>query len=243
MKLLAIEASGTVAGVCYYEDAKIVAEYMTDFKMTHSQTLLPMMDEMTKRIGLDLKTVDAIAVSGGPGSFTGLRIGSATAKGLAFALDKPIVNVPTLDAMAFGCTGFEGVVCPMMDARRNQVFAGFYHTGLRKEDFAVRQPAFADDIDAVLEQAAKFGGKIAFVGDGASLHEEKIRRKIPEAVFFPEFMNRQKACFVASLGAVMYERGEVEKAEDHKPEYLRKSQAEREREERLKRENEVRANA
>ena len=99
-----------------------MAEYTVDFKMTHSQTLLPMIDEMVKLVGIDLNTIDAIAVSGGPGSFTGLRIGSATAKGLGLALNKPLIHVPTLDATAYNLFGASGLICPIMDARRSQVY-------------------------------------------------------------------------------------------------------------------------
>lgn len=240
MKLLGIESSGMVAGVACWCDGVITAEYTTDFKQTHSQTLLPMLEEVVRRIQLDLQTVDAIAVSGGPGSFTGLRIGSATAKGLGLALEKPLVHVPTLDAMAYQCFGFEGVVCPMLDARRNQVFAGLYRTGITEDSFACRLPAFAEDIDILLARLAQDypaarGSRLAFLGDGALLHREKIQNVCTNAVFMPEFMNKQRAAAVAALGARMYCAGQAENAAEHKPDYLRVSQAEREREERLRR--------
>ena len=101
MKVLALDSSGLVASVAVVEDDNLLGEYTINYKKTHSQTLLPMLDEVAKMIELDLKTVDVIAVSAGPGSFTGLRIGSATAKGLALALDKKIVSVPTVDALAY----------------------------------------------------------------------------------------------------------------------------------------------
>lgn len=241
MKIVGIESSGMVASVALWSEQKIVAEYTTDFKQTHSQTLLPMLDEMMGRVGIDISEVDAIAVSGGPGSFTGLRIGSATAKGLGLALNKPLINVPTLDAMAYQVCGFPGLVCPMMDARRNQVFTGIYHTGLRAEAFTVLAPAYAEDInvalDRITEQRSALDAlPVAFLGDGALLQKDKILERIPDAVFMPEFMDKQRAAVVASLGAVYYARGITETAEEHKPEYLRVSQAEREREERLQQE-------
>ena len=100
MKILAIDSSGLVASVAVVEDDNMLAEYTINYKKTHSQTLLPMLGEISKMIELDLKSVDAIAVAAGPGSFTGLRIGSATAKGLGLALDKPLISVPTVDALA-----------------------------------------------------------------------------------------------------------------------------------------------
>ena len=126
MRILGIESSSLVASTAIYEDGITMAEYTVDFKMTHSQTLLPMIDEMVKLVGIDLNTIDAIAVSGGPGSFTGLRIGSATAKGLGLALNKPLIHVPTLDATAYNLFGASGLICPIMDARRNQVYTGIY---------------------------------------------------------------------------------------------------------------------
>ena len=117
MRILGIESSSLVASTAIYEDGITMAEYTVDFKMTHSQTLLPMIDEMVKLVGIDLNTIDAIAVSGGPGSFTGLRIGSATAKGLGLALNKPLIHVPTLDATAYNLFGTSGLICPIMDAR------------------------------------------------------------------------------------------------------------------------------
>ena len=121
MKILGLDSSGLVAGVAVVEDEVLLAEYTTDYKKTHSQTLLPMLEELTRMIELDLNTVDAIAIASGPGSFTGLRIGSATAKGLGLALNKPLVEVPTLEGLAWNLWGTEKLVCPLMDARRNQV--------------------------------------------------------------------------------------------------------------------------
>ncbi len=127
MIILGIESSSLVASVALVADGAVLAEYTVNFKKTHSQTLLPMIDQMVQMLELDLGLVDAIAVSGGPGSFTGLRIGSATAKGLGLALDKPLIHVPTLDAMAYNLFGAASLLCPMMDARRNQVYTGLYH--------------------------------------------------------------------------------------------------------------------
>ena len=126
MKILALDSSGLVASVAVLEDDVMVAEYTMNYKKTHSQTLVPMLEQMSKMIELDLHSVDAIAIAAGPGSFTGLRIGSATAKGLGLALNKPIVPVPTVDALAYNLYGTSQVVCPIMDARRNQVYTGIY---------------------------------------------------------------------------------------------------------------------
>ena len=126
MKILALDSSGLVASAAIVEDDVLIAEYTTDYKKTHSQTLLPMLDEIRQMIDLDLHTIDAIAISAGPGSFTGLRIGAATAKGLGLALNLPLVEVPTLEGLAFNLWGTDKLVCPIMDARRNQVYTGIY---------------------------------------------------------------------------------------------------------------------
>ena len=119
MNIAAIDSSGLVASVAILKDDIMLAQYSVNYKKTHSQTLLPMLSEITKMTEFDLESVDAIAVAKGPGSFTGLRIGSATAKGLGQALDKPIIEVPTLDAMAYQLYGTNRMICPLMDARRN----------------------------------------------------------------------------------------------------------------------------
>ena len=126
MRVLALDSSGIVASVAVVEDDTLVAEYTVNYKKTHSQTLLPMLDEIVKMTELDLKTIDAIAVAKGPGSFTGLRIGSATAKGLGLALDKPLVGIPTVEALAYNLYDVNGLICPIMDARRKQVYTGIY---------------------------------------------------------------------------------------------------------------------
>ena len=130
MKILALDSSGLVASVAVVEEndgnQNLLAEYTVNYKKTHSQTLLPMLDEIVKMIELDLKSIDAIALAAGPGSFTGLRIGSAMAKGLGFALEKPLIEIPTVDALAYNLYGTDRVICPLMDARRNQVYTGIY---------------------------------------------------------------------------------------------------------------------
>ena len=126
MRVLGIESSSLVASVALVTDDILTGEYTANFKKTHSQTLLPMLDELAKLLELDLNTVDAIAVAGGPGSFTGLRIGAATAKGLGLALKKPLIHVPTVDALAYNMWGASGLICPIMDARRRQVYTGLY---------------------------------------------------------------------------------------------------------------------
>ena len=126
MRILALDSSGLVASAAVVEEDQTIAEYTVNYKKTHSQTLLPMVDEIAGMIELDLGTLDAIAVAAGPGSFTGLRIGSATAKGLGLALDIPLIHIPTLEGLAYNLYGVSEMVCPLMDARRKQVYTGVY---------------------------------------------------------------------------------------------------------------------
>ena len=116
MKILGLDSSGIVASVAIVEDENLIAEYTVNYKKTHSQTLLPMLDELVKMTELDLDTIDAIAVAAGPGSFTGLRIGSATAKGLGLALKKPLGEIPTVDALAYNLYDSRALICPIMPA-------------------------------------------------------------------------------------------------------------------------------
>lgn len=229
MKILGIESSSLVASVAVVADNITTAEYTVNFKKTHSQTLLPMIDEIVTMLELDLNTIDAIAVSGGPGSFTGLRIGSATAKGLGLALTKPLIHVPTVDAMAYNLYGAAALICPIMDARRNQVYTGLYHY---QKDFVTIAAAFAADIHQLIHDLNEGGEPVVFLGDGVPVYEAIIRTEMMVSYdFAPAHVNRQRAAAVAALGMKYYERGQVETAQAHAPDYLRKAQAERELEE------------
>ena len=234
MRILAIEASSQVAGVAILTDDVITAEYTVNHKITHSQTLMPMLDEIVKMTETELSTVDAIAVSGGPGSFTGLRIGSATGKGLAQALNVPIIHVPTLEGMAYNAYGFDGVVCPIMDARRSQVYTGIYRF---KDEMEVVLEGCAISIEELVEHLKKNTEKVLFIGDGIPVFKEYLTKELGEKVFFaPANMNRQRAASVASLAVKYYEQGKSVEAKEHLPEYFRNSQAEREREAKLQKE-------
>lgn len=233
MKILGLDSSGLVASVAIVEDGVLLAEYTTDYKKTHSQTLLPMLDELRNMIELDMNTIDAIAIASGPGSFTGLRIGAATAKGLGLALKKPLVEVPTLEGLAWNLWGTDRIVCPLMDARRNQVYTGVYEFVPCGEDFAL-QPVIeqkATDIVELMEELNGLGRPVIFLGDGVPVYGEVIRTHCKvNYSFAPAGKNRQRGAGVAALGAVYYAQGKAVTAAEHQPEYLRKSQAEREAE-------------
>ena len=244
MRVLAIDSSGLTATVAIVEDEQTIAEYTTNYKKTHSQTLLPMIDEMVRMVDADLKAIDAIAVAGGPGSFTGLRIGSATAKGLGLALDKPLIHVPTVDAMAYSMYGCEDIICPIMDARRKQVYTGLYSFSHKKNEdgglydepvFQVLRMQMAVPVEELIRHLNVYRRRVVFLGDGVPVYKEMLAEglKVPYS-FAPSFMNRQRAAAVGALGIRYYEEGRYESAAEFRPEYLRKSQAERERAEREK---------
>ena len=228
MKILGLDSSGLVASVAIVEGNDLKGEYTVNYKKTHSQTLLPMLDEVAKMIELDLNSVDAIAVAGGPGSFTGLRIGSATAKGLGLALNKPLIHIPTVDALAYNLVGHRDLVCPLMDARRNQTYTGLYR--FNGNEMEIAEPQCAVGIDEIIEKINNIGQPVVFLGDGVAVFESYIREncKVP-FTFAPAHMNKQRAGAVAALGELYYEQGKTETAAEHKPDYLRLSQAERER--------------
>lgn len=240
MKILAIDSSGQTASVAVWEDDLTLAEFSIHAKMTHSQTLLPMLESVREKIELDMETIDAIAVTSGPGSFTGLRIGSATAKGFGFALNKPIVPVPTLEGLAYNLYGTDKIVCPLMDARRSQTYTGLYEftaDGANGYDMNVIKGQCAVAIEEILgvcnEQVSKEDGRgVIFLGDGVPVFREKIESLLTVPYSFaPAHMNRQRAAAVAALAAKYYEQGRVRTAAEYTPEYLRLSQAERERKE------------
>ena len=258
MRVLGIESSSLVASVALVTDDIMTAEYTVDFKKTHSQTLLPMLDEIVKLLELDLDTIDAIAVAGGPGSFTGLRIGAATAKGLGLALKKPLVHVPTVDAMAYNMWGTSGLVCPIMDAKRSQVYTGLYHV---EDGLKVLMEQCPMDMRELARLLNERGERVIFLGDGVPVYRSIIEEEMQVSYgFAPAQMNRQRASCVAVLGMTAllgagsgvgtgagsvigagtgagavtgagdYHGARLVSAADFAPDYLRKPQAERQRE-------------
>lgn len=238
MRILAMDSSGLVASIAVVEEGPAeevtVAEYTVNYKKTHSQTLLPMLDEVSQMTELDLESIDAIAVAAGPGSFTGLRIGSATAKGLGLALQKPLIHVPTLHGLAYNLCGTDKIVCPILDARRGQVYTGIYE--FDGNELVVLNDQMAVSIEELGEKLQVYGREIIFLGDGVPVFREVLEEKIMagrKISFAPAHLNRQRAAAVGALGIRYYKEGRLETAAEHQPDYLRVSQAERERKERL----------
>lgn len=238
MRILGIDSSGLVASVAVVEEESgedvTIAEYTVNYKKTHSQTLLPMLDEVCRMTEMDLDTIDAIAVAAGPGSFTGLRIGSATAKGLGLALQRPLIHVPTLHGLAYNLCGTDKIVCPIMDARRGQVYTGIY--GFEGNELTVFEDQMAISIEELGGKLRAYDEEIIFLGDGVPVFREALAEQImtgKRISFAPAHLNRQRAAAVGALGIHYYKTGKLQTAAKHQPDYLRVSQAERERKERL----------
>ena len=235
MKIIALDSSGMVASVAVFEDGVLLAEYTVNYKKTHSQTLLPMLDEVVKMTELELASVDAIAVAAGPGSFTGLRIGASTAKGLGLAMGIPLIPVSTLEALAYNLYGTCCLICPIMDARRDQVYTGIYRFEGEKLK-AVKEP-MALGVDDLARSLNEMDQEVIFLGDGVPVYQDKLKTLIRvSCAFAPGHLSRQRAGAVAALGWRYYQEGKVQTAAEHVPEYLRMSQAERERKKRLEEE-------
>lgn len=230
MRLLAIDSSGVTATVALMTDGALTAEYTTNDKKTHSQTLLPMIAAMLEAVGAAPAELDAIAVSKGPGSFTGLRIGAATAKGLGQAIGCPLISVPALDAMALQAYGYPGIIVPMMDARRNQVYTGLY--SFEQNKMQVVQEQCACGIEEILIKINEIGKEVVFLGDGVPVQTETIEQMVtvPHYYALPH-QNRQRAASVGALAIEYFKEGKIQTAKEHVPDYLRLSQAERERKE------------
>ena len=228
MKILGLDSSGIVASVAIVEDDVLIAEYTVNYKKTHSQTLLPMLDEIAKMTEFDLNSIDAIAVAAGPGSFTGLRIVSATAKGLGLALKKPLIAIPTVEGLAYNLYDISGLICPIMDARRKQVYTGIYR--FTDHQLKVVEDQMAVPMETVIEKLNQYGEAVTFLGDGVPVFHELIAEKMTVPYSFaPAHVNKQRAAAVAALGEIYYRQGKTETAMEHVPDYLRVSQAERER--------------
>lgn len=232
MKILGIDSSGLVAATALMSDGIVTAEYQIHNKKTHSQTLMPMISEMMSMADVKPEELDAIAVSEGPGSFTGLRIGASIAKGLAWTLKIPIVPVSSLMGLAVNVEMPGQIVCPIMDARRNQVYTAVYQTTPEIPEQLEESDVIT--IETALERAceAAAGKPIVFLGDGVPVFEKVIKETLGDdcRLMIPA-RRYQSAASIALLGEYLYQKGGAVPAEKFGPVYLRKSQAEREREE------------
>ncbi|MFZ5968211.1 MAG: tRNA (adenosine(37)-N6)-threonylcarbamoyltransferase complex dimerization subunit type 1 TsaB [Bacillota bacterium] len=234
MIILALDTSSIVASVALMEDEKLLGEYTINHKRTHSQKLMPMIDQLLQGCELTMQDVDLIGVAEGPGSFTGLRIGVATAKGLAHAVDIPVVGVSTLDALAFNLPYCEGLVCPILDARRSQVYTGVYkwEAGMLHRILTPQTMT----IEELIGELSKRPERVVFLGDGIEVNREKLEASLKGRVILaPNRAKMPSAASVAELALQKAQNKELMTYYELTPEYLRKSEAERQYEDRVKR--------
>ena len=227
MRLLAFETSAKAASAALLEDGRLLGESYQNTGMTHSQTLMVMAEDILKTAGLTARDVEAVAVAAGPGSFTGIRIGVAAAKGFAWGGELPCYGVSTLEAMARGLGIWDGYVLPVMDARRSQVYNALFLAEAGKltrltEDRAI---ALAD----LTEELKNLQKPIFLVGDGSILCYNTLQETVPNLVLPPEHRMHQRACGVALAAEEMIRQGIPGNGAELAPNYLRLSQAERER--------------
>lgn len=234
MKILAIDTSAKVASTALFDGRKMIAQWYLDAGFTHSETLLPMIDSLLSFTSYSLEEIDALAVSCGPGSFTGLRIGISAVKGIAQAMGKPCIPISTLEAAAYLCMGLSLVVCPVMDARREQLYAAAFEI----EGMQVKRLVEDEAVDAIsfIQKMKGFSLKkqLYFMGDGAALCLQKANELGEDLHIMPPHLCMQQAAGVG-LAAVMKGETGIE-AKQLQPFYLRISQAERMRNEQLKKE-------
>jgi len=232
MKILAVDTSSLVAAVAITDNERLMGEYILNHKKNHSQKLMPMIKELMDNLELNPKDIDIFAAASGPGSFTGLRIGITTVKALAYAVNKPVVSVPTLDALAFNIPVYDSLVCPIMDARNNQVFTAVYKW---EKGIPVNITEYMGvPVNELVQLIKGKNQKVVFLGDAVGIHKDFLKEELKEnCEFAPGNLMLQKASSIAQLALIKAINGMTESSFDMVPFYLRKSQAEREYEKKV----------
>ncbi len=228
MKILALDSTALVASVALCEDGTRLGEITIENGNTHSETLLPMVEFLLQRFSMTADDIDLFAVSAGPGSFTGVRIGAATVKGLAFGTNKPCVGVSTLEALAYNLLSHDGLICPVMNARRKQVYTSLFRAKDGKLERLMPDSAIA--ITELDERLSAYGEPIRLCGDGYEITEALLTHPI---LHTPQNLRQQSAYSVAQVARIAFENGQSVSDTELVPTYLRLSQAERERAERM----------
>ena len=232
MKVLAVDTSANVATAAICDEGRLICESILNHKKTHSEKIMPMIDELLKDSETDIHDIDLFAVANGPGSFTGLRIGVSTVKGLAHAAGKPIVGISTLAGLAYNLFDVDGIIAPIMDARRSQVYNALYRfeNGILIEKEPPRAIALSDCLAELQSEQ-----KVYFLGDGTAVYEKEIAKALGErAVIAPMTASLQRASSIAALALMKAKEGYVDDYQTLMPFYLRKPQAEREYDEKNK---------
>jgi tRNA threonylcarbamoyladenosine biosynthesis protein TsaB len=226
MKILAVDTTCLTASCAVVEDGRIIAELSTQHAKTHSQKLVPMIESMMNLLEMKLDAIDLFAAAIGPGSFTGLRIGVVTIKGLAYALKRPVVGIPSLDALAYSVKDFDGIICPMIDARNDQVYTALYESG--SKDFKRLGDYMGIHRSELAEILKGYSSDILFLGDAASQHLDFFKTQLKERLFMADpVLYTPRASATALLAWKKASDGLYVSPFELEPLYLRKSQAER----------------
>ncbi|NLN42171.1 MAG: tRNA (adenosine(37)-N6)-threonylcarbamoyltransferase complex dimerization subunit type 1 TsaB [Clostridiales bacterium] len=224
MNILAVESSGMVAAVAVVREGRLIGEYFLDHEKTHSQHLMPLVEQLLYGLDIKISDIDIFAASKGPGSFTGLRIGLATVKGLAQAIDKPVIGVPTLDGLAYNLLSRQGLICPIMNARREQVYTSIYRSNgkLQRLDEFMAIPVIE-----LVQKLNTFDEPVMFNGDGVPAYWDLIKNEMGDkGIMAPVNLLTQRASSIACLALDKYKAEGAQKYTEVVPFYLRKSQAE-----------------
>lgn len=225
MKILAIDTSSSNCSVAIIDEGKIVSDFNLNTGTTHSQNLVPMLEQIQKFSNINLNDIDVFACCTGPGSFTGIRIGIATVKGIALSLNKPVIGISSLQSLAYNVPSFDGIVCSLIDARNNNVYAGVFKQ--------ITIPTLIDDyisdsIDILIDKLKSMNSKILFVGDGACVYHDKLKEVFGDNAYFtPNHLSTQFATSVARAALDEAKLNKFISYDDLMPLYLKKSQAER----------------
>ncbi|MGM9974291.1 MAG: tRNA (adenosine(37)-N6)-threonylcarbamoyltransferase complex dimerization subunit type 1 TsaB [Clostridiaceae bacterium] len=236
MKVLSVEASGSTASVSIVSEKGTLGEINLNFKMQHSVLLMPMVEQLLKETALTISDIDGFVVSKGPGSFTGLRIGMATVKGLALGSQKPVVAVSSLDALAYNIYTEEGIICALMDALRGNVYYCLYK--IESGSIIAIKDIHTCSLEELIEELKSFKEKIYFVGDGAIIHKAALRASLKDSAFAPLHLNYPRSSSLGELGLKLLMEGKEDDLNTLAPIYLRRPQAEREYDKKMSEKNE-----
>lgn len=250
MIVLAVDSSSKVATVALMKNEKLLGEITLADKKEHSVILMSIIQDLLKDTNLSIDDIDGYVVSKGPGSFTGLRIGMATIKGLSFGSSKPYVSISSLDALALSVSTFDGLICPIMDALRNSVYTSLYrgdstfvnscnesNNPTIELDLPIRLEQLLDysalDIDELIDIIKAKKEKVIFIGDGVDKYKDYLLENCPNCFFPPNHLNLVRASSLGELGSILLRNGDFDDS-NSTPFYLKKPQAEREYEQRMK---------
>ena len=235
MIVLSIDSASKVATAALLDENNLIAEYTINNKLEHSTLIMDMVDKLLRDSSLDIDDVDGFVVSKGPGSFTGLRIGMATIKGLSLGSNKPYISISSLDALAYSLVNFDGIICPMMDALRNSVYTCLYKGNNGNLEKLIDYSAL--ELEELIELLKEKGEKVIFTGDAVNKHKDYLLENFPNAIFAPNHLSIIRASSLGELGVKMLLNNEQDDP-NSAPFYLKKPQAQRELEKRLALKNE-----